>query len=348
MAYLLQTINGWSKLTVCVAAVAAPILWSAPATAQEMLADETAPTVPETGNQRGTTEDGAESPISDAIDWGHEGASDRVRRLGAWLDQFFADENYEAEVNKSLLRIRLDSFSELYEGTKVDGRVRLHLVLPALRERVRFEILSPGEQDDLEGDGATATSQPQPGAVEDKTTAAISYFVKMVKDQSLILRLGTTFDGYTPDPYVGARFRQLWELNEDWNFRFTQRLRFYSIDGLESRTSFDFERALDDDMLFRTSIDATWLQEDPDYFYNVSFALFRPLDEKSAVEYQVVNTFRTDPHRLDQITARIRHRQQIWRDWLIFEMAPQVSFPDERDFQPVPGILFRLEANFGG
>jgi hypothetical protein len=353
MPKLLQTITGWSMLAVCVASVSGTILFPVPATAQETTGQETTvgeetPAVPETGTQSQATEKPDAAAPGNVIDWGHDNTSDRVRRLGAWLDEFFADENYEAEVNTSLLRIRLDSFSELYEGTEVDGRARLHLVLPALRKRVRFEILSPGEPDDLEGDSAAATSQPQPGAVEDKTTAAISYFVKMVKDQSLIIRLGTTFDGYTPNPYVGARFRQLWELNEDWNFRFTQRLRFYSIDGLESRTSFDFERALEDEMLFRTSIDGTWLQEDPDYFYNVGFALFRPLDEKSAVEYQLVNSFKTDPHRLDRITTRIRHRQKIWRDWLLFEVAPQLSFPDDRDFKPVPGILFRLEATFGG
>ncbi|MBE9555007.1 MAG: hypothetical protein IMF05_16195 [Proteobacteria bacterium] len=283
-----------------------------------------------------------------AVDTGHAGTSEQVRRLGAWVDRFFADENYEAEVNESSLRIRLDSFSKLYEGTDVDARARLRLVLPALNKRVRFEILSPGEPDDLEATGSEAASPPQPGAVEEKSSAAISYFIRAVKDRTVIVRLGTTFDGYTPNPYVGARYRELVPLNEDWNFRFIERVRFYSIDGLESRTSLDFERILEEDTLFRTSLDGTWLQEDPDYFYSLAFALFRPLDEKSAVEYQLTNSFRTDPHRLDRITARIRHRQKIWRDWLTFEVAPQVSFPDERDFKLVPGILFRLEATFGG
>ena len=346
MRNLPRTIIGWSKLAARILAVASPILWSPPGAGQETPANDTTPAVPEHGTRNEADAD--ESPTGNVIDQGYAGTSDRVRRVGAWLDQFFADENYEAEVNKSLLRIRLDSFSELYEGTEVDGKVRLHLVLPALRDRVRFEFLSPGEPDDLEGDGSVASSQRQPGTSEEKTSAAISYFVKAVEDRSFILRLGSTFDGYTPNPYVGARYRQLWDLNKNWDFRFTERLRFYSIDGLESRTSFDFERALEEDMLFRTSIDGTWLQEYPDYFYNVGLALFRPLDEKSAVEYQLVNSFKTDPHRLDRITVRIRHRQKIWRDWLIFGVAPQVSFPDEREFKPVPGILFRLEATFGG
>lgn len=282
------------------------------------------------------------------VDKGHAGASERVQRLGAWVDRFFADENYEAEVNESWLRIRLDSFSELYEGTDLDAKARLHLKVPALNKRLRFEILSPGEPDDLGATGGNDTGSPPPGAAEEKTSAAVSYVYRALKERSIIARLGLNFDGYSPDPYVGGRYRELVSLNDDWNFRFTQRLRFYTLDGLESRTSLDFERALEENMLFRTSLNGTWLQEYPDYFYSLGFALFRPLDEKSAVEYQVINSFKTDPHRLDDITVRIRHRQKIWRDWLTFEVAPQVSFGDDRDFEPAPGILFRLEATFGG
>jgi hypothetical protein len=130
-----------------------------------------------------------EQPQGTVIDRSHAGASDRVRRIGAWVDRFFADENYEAEVNKSRLRIRLDSFSELYEGTEPDAKVRLNLSLPALSKRIRFEFLSPGEPDDLEGDSGEASSQPQPGAVEEKTSAAVSYFIKAVRDRSFIVRL---------------------------------------------------------------------------------------------------------------------------------------------------------------
>jgi hypothetical protein len=300
------------------------------------------------GPARSETIAESEEPPPNAMDKGHTGTSEQVRRLGAWVDRFFADENYEAEINKSWLRIRLDSFSELYEGTSVDARARLHLKVPALNKRLRFEILSAGEPDDLEGTGSDSTGSPPPGAAEEKTSAAVSYIFRSLKERSIIARLGLNFDGYTPNPYAGIRYRELVPLNDDWNFRFTQRVRFYTLDGIESRTSLDLERVLEEDMLFRTSLNGTWLQEDPNYFYNLGFALFRPLDEKSAVEYQLINDFRTDPHRLDRITVRLRHRQKIWRDWLTFEVAPQVSFPDERGFEPVPGILFRLDATFGG
>lgn len=282
------------------------------------------------------------------VDKGHAGASERVRRLGAWLDRFFADENYEAEVNESRVRLRLESFSDLYEGTSVDFKARLRLKLPALDDRLRLDILSPGEPDDLEASDSGDVGPRPPGAEEESASASVSYFIRAVKDRSIIARVGLKFDGFDPNPFVGARYRELLPLGEDWNFRFTQRFRFFRLEGLESRTTFDVERILEEDTLFRTSVNGTWLQEDPDYFYSVGFALFEPIDEGSAAEVQLVNDFRTDPHRLDQVTVRIRHRQKIWRDWLIFDIAPQVAFPRERNYEAVPGIFFSLEATFGG
>jgi hypothetical protein len=35
------------------------------------------------------------------------------------------------------------------------------------------------------------------------------------------------------------------------------------------------------------------------------------------------------------------------RKWLFFEIVPQLSFPRERDFEAVPGILLRIEGIFG-
>jgi hypothetical protein len=289
-----------------------------------------------------------DNPPPGVLDNAHSTASDQVRRFGAWVDSFFTDENYVAEVNKTFLRLRLDNFSELYEGSSIKGKARLHLKLPALNDRLRIEILSPGESEDAERAGAPDTASPPPGTTDDRTTAGISYILRALEERSVILRAGLGFDGYSPDPFVGARYRETIPLNDDWSLRFIQRLRYYSLSGLDSRTTIDADRVLEDNTLFRASVNGTWLEEQPDYFYNVSFALYRPIDDQSAVQYEIVNEFKTDPHRLDRITARIAHRQRIYRDWLVFEVAPQVSFPDARDFKPVLGILFRLEAVFGG
>jgi hypothetical protein len=297
----------------------------------------------------GSTEDVAEGEDAPpgVIDAGHAYASAGVRGLGAWIDGFFSDERYEAELNESWLRVRLDNFAELYEGTDVDAKARLHLKLPALNERVRVELLSAGEaEEDLAATDAAAGPQPSDLA-PDSITAALSYFFRNDEERSVSARVGLDFDGYEPNPFIGLRYREQVEFSEDWNFRFVQRFRYFSLDGLESRTVFGLDHALPNDTLFRWEIDGTWLEEQPNYFYGVNFALFQPLDAKSAVEYQILNLFRTDPHRLDQVVLRFRYRRQVWREWLALEAAPQLDLPRTRDYDPVPGFLFRIEMTFG-
>ncbi len=48
-----------------------------------------------------------------------------------------------------------------------------------------------------------------------------------------------------------------------------------------------------------------------------------------------------------RVVAATRYRQRFWRDWMYFDITPQVRFPRDRRFNPVPGILFGLEVLFG-
>lgn len=289
-----------------------------------------------------------ERPPTGIIDAGHAYASAGVRGLGAWIDGFFSDERYEAELNESRVRLRIDSFAEQYEGVDVDAKARLHLKLPALNERIRIEVLSSGEaEEDLAVADNPTGAQPSDLA-PDSIAAALSYFFRNDEARSISARVGLDFDGYDPNPFIGLRYREQVEFSEDWNFRFIQRFRYFSLDGLESRTVLGLDHALPDDMLVRWEIDGTWLEEQPDYFYGVAFALFQPLDAKSAVEYQILNSFRTLPHRLDEVTLRLRYRRQVWREWLAVEAAPQLAMPRSNDYDPVPGFQFRIEMTFGG
>lgn len=296
--------------------------------------------------QKAATE--SNRPPPSTLDAGHARASAGVRGLGLWLDRLFGDEDYEAEVNESRLRLRVDSFTEQYEGIDAKVRARLYLKLPALGERVRAEVLSASEPQDPEASGAgDAGAAPNTNDQRD-VSAALSYFFRNDKKRSLSARLGAKFDGYRPDPFAGLRYRRNAPIGEKWNFRFIERLRFYSLKGFESVTSFNLDRGLTRDRLFRSGISGTWLHEEENFSYDVGFALYEPLAENEAVEYQLVNSFGTNPHELNNVTLRFRHRKPVWRDWLYFEVAPQVSFPRDRDYEPVPGIMLRLEATFGG
>jgi hypothetical protein len=44
-----------------------------------------------------------------------------------------------------------------------------------------------------------------------------------------------------------------------------------------------------------------------------------------------------------EVVLAVRYRQRLWKDWLYAEIAPQVRYHRDRNFDNIPGILFRLE-----
>jgi hypothetical protein len=60
------------------------------------------------------------------------------------------------------------------------------------------------------------------------------------------------------------------------------------------------------------------------------------------------NSYQTRPiHELTQVALSVAYRHSFWREWLFYEIAPQVRFPRDRNFDVTPGILFRIEMFFG-
>jgi hypothetical protein len=121
------------------------------------------------------------------------------------------------------------------------------------------------------------------------------------------------------------------------------------VKGWESRTILDLERPVGSDLFFRASTEGYWSADVNGYLCNMSLLLRQPLDPKRALEYEEINYFHTRPtDELNEVKLVVRYRQQFWREWLYFELAPQLRFPRDMSFHGVPGILFKFELFFGG
>jgi hypothetical protein len=55
--------------------------------------------------------------------------------------------------------------------------------------------------------------------------------------------------------------------------------------------------------------------------------------------------------RLPRLSSRaqfiISYRQRFYRDWLVLEVSPRISFPEDHDRDPNSGIIFKIEAAIG-
>jgi len=265
-----------------------------------------------------------------------------------WLDSFFGDERYTSEVNRSYFKVTYQRLNETWDWTRYRPDYELRLVLPQLRKQTRLVFSSDfrGEGEDPATD--TITALPPAAPKDRQVDTSLQFFLPAPERHSTSVRAGVKYSSGEIAYYLGPRYRYLLPL-DGWTFRFTQDVVWGTVKGWESKTTLDLERPVAGDLFFRASTEGTWSADVNGYAYFMSLLLRQPLDPKRALEYEEINYFHTVPtDELNEVKLVVRYRQQFWRNWLYFELAPQLRFPRDLSFHGVPGILFKFELFFGG
>ena len=277
----------------------------------------------------------------------HRMLSRRLISSANWVDSFFREERTEIEENETSLRLRLSSFAEETEGIKPDVKLRLNLVLPGLEDKVHIMLSGDRNEDrDFDKDPMSRVSEIDEEAVRN-VNLSLRYFIKAARDKNLSFKVGARVSDFSPVIYWGPRFRISKRL-DTWLTRFTQEVKYFSDDGWEVESDFDFEKDLADDLFFRTSLEGTWYENEDGYFYDVHFALYKIIDEDRVLGYLWSNYFETEVHhQLNQVVLALKYRQRLKRKWLFFEIKPQVAFREADNFNPTIGVTVAVEALFG-
>ncbi len=290
-----------------------------------------------------------EEAAREMIEKSHGRISRTILSSARWIDSFFEHERVEHETNKTRVKAKISSFTEDDQGWDLGVSASLKLVLPELNDRIAIEFSGDPE------DESNIESKTYQGSVredfrdtkEENFTAAIRYFLEATDKRNINISTGLRIRDIEPIAYIGPRYREDFDWGR-WTFRATQRFRWYTDDGLQSKTSFDLERPLYEKFFFRSSVGGAWFEDEHGYFYGINFSLGHPLSHVRAIEYEWNNSFQTRPYnRMEEVNFRVRYRQRLAWDWLTLEVAPQISFPKDRDYEPTLGLLFRLEAIFG-
>ncbi len=285
------------------------------------------------------------------VDEAHENISKGVLATANWLDAFFDDSRFQLETNKSRIKTSFTTLLEKGEGIEFKAKAKLRLALPRFKNKLHLLVLA--EPDDEITTGSNNRIERRfrsqtPTRDQDSFATALQYFMKETPLSNLSLLTGFKIRANTPAAFFGPRYRHIIELNS-WTARFTQSLRWFTDEGLESRTRIDFEKPfLQDKLFFRTTAQGEWSEDEDGYFYDLKFLVFQPVSEKQSLSYEWNNLFQTRPNnRLEEINLGVRYRQRFWRKWLFYEVGPQYSFPQEKDYDFVPGIMFKLDVILG-
>lgn len=282
------------------------------------------------------------------VDEVQETLSQKILGSAAWVDSFFSDSRYENDVNKTRLKLKGSFKVQEYKDPKADINLDLRLRLPVFEKRFQLIISGdPDDEDDLNDSAEGDARNKFQGTDKKNLTAALRYYFLDSEMHNVSLDGGARWRDNGVAVFGQTRYRFYYDF-DPWAIRLQERVRLYSDTGPESATTLDFERPLTRDLFFRTSGEVEWFNQDDGVYYNFKGILYQVLDKKQSLEYKWENYFQTSPcNRLDMIRFKVKYRRQIWRKWLFAEVEPELAFPDEHDFKPVPGVVFRLEVNLG-
>jgi hypothetical protein len=276
------------------------------------------------------------------------GITKNILQSSQWLDSFFYDPRYAAEENETRAVVRYESFIENHAHWTFKTKVKFVLILPQLKNKVNIIVAGDPDEDSPSKPGQGLLTSPTPvGNTDRDTTAALGYLFRSDERRNISAKVGIRYRNGHIVSFIRPHYRRLYHL-EGWDLRFTQEFPYWTDTKWSSSTTVDLERPLGDTFFFRASLNGSWYEKLPGYYYGLVFSLSQPLSTTSALSYDLGASFQTGAHDvLQTVVAATRYRQRFWRDWMYFDIAPQVRFPRDRRFNPVPGILFGLELQFG-
>jgi len=278
----------------------------------------------------------------------HGWVSGRIEQAARWLDGFLATERGEEEVNYTRLRLRTDTTWE--EGGEVDFDFKAQLRLRLPKTSDRLQLLFAGNPDDGTGIEGDPLDDPERELVESErgdSSAGAEYFLLDDLKRNAKLEAGFRFRDGEPTPRVGARYRQSFTF-DPLLLRFTQRVRAEEEAGTESRTTLELDRVLAPDLFFRASTELSWFEYREGVYLRQAFLLSDRIAERSTLTWIWSNDFRSEPHgELDFVRLRLAWRHALWKRSAFVELAPEMRFDRERDFEAAYALLLRFDVYFG-
>ena len=300
-------------------------------------ADEKNLETPETGP---ADEIAAPSEEEALLEWHKRQVETQVQRAANWVDTFFQDPNSEAEVATSQFRIRPELHYRNEQGAKARVKVSLKMRLPNIDRRISLVVGSDTEDSNF-GDPAD-----EPG---DNSIIGLQFFGKKHKNWHSSLSAGFKFNDFAF--FIGPRVRYDKPFGEASSYRLTQTIRWQTNNYWQINSRLDLNHAFNDRFFFRQTFDGRWRgerSEEEGYRTRVSSFLTQRLKKAAGLQYEFSTIFHTRPDtHVDRYTLSLRFRKRTRREWLYYEIVPEVSFEDEFDYQANPGIRLRIELFYG-
>jgi hypothetical protein len=282
--------------------------------------------------------------LSKSMDAGHDEIEERVNLFVDWVDEFFGGDRVFEETRDNYVKVSIGKIIE--EGGNVNNANKLsaQINLPRTEDRLKLLITSEPETDEIAGNLQPRETLSGVDTSNEQSTA-LRFVARETDVWNIHTDLGVRYQSGV-DPFGRFRVRRTVALTP-WTLHFAETFFWYDSLGRGETTHVDFERPVNSLFLFRATSEATW-RDQTDYFDLVQDLMFlHRVSDRRSVIYQASAFAVTEPvEYVTDYLLGIRLRQLIHRDWLFFEINPQINYPKELHFKAVPTLTLKLDVIF--
>ena len=260
-------------------------------------------------------------------------------------EQVYADQTY-GSITPIVLWDEFNGLSQRF-------RFRVKMPLPHLDERYNAFIGTFGRDEfvtERDQESGSIPRQRTGGTIEqDQTLLGIQFRqradgprfeadagIRIRSPVDPFVKAGYRFEFDTPNHvFISLRETGFWQNSEGF--------------GLTSRL--DVERALDIDSLIRWTASGTISQESEGVRGYSALTYYRALPRERGIAGQIFTSGEFDAAvPLGEYGVRVAYRQRLFRDWLVLELRPSVTWPKDQPNEPRKpswGIGIGFEMMFG-
>jgi hypothetical protein len=314
-----------------------------------LLGAEQTPAAEQTPGAEQTVEQPKTSGFLASMDAQRDYLSGKIIGFASDMDRFFGDDRNYQETNKSVVQLDLSRATGYGGDRKLVLSARANLSLPSTEKKLHLLIESNPDQN-ISGEPTTT----QNTAINNQVSGPQSYGLALryekareeLREFHISADAGLKFQGIHVDPF--ARARSSYSIPFDtWRMKAAQSVYWFDTIGLGETTQVDFEHVVSKPLLFRATSNATWLKDKQNFDLRQDFSVYQTLNERTALLYQASAIGVSNPQvESTEYIAQVLYRYRLHRQWMFFELNPQLIFPKVNNFRSSYALTMRLEMLF--
>ena len=311
----------------------------------ESAVPETQPIAPSTESSVPQTE---QADHFEYVDAPRDYLSGKITSFASYIDRFFGGDRHFQESNQSVLRLNLTRVSGYGGDGNYKLAARLNLKLPVTEGRLRLLVETDPENNVADEPTKSSPVTDSKVSVPGNLALAVRFEKKEEVRWYFNTDTGIKFQGISaaPNPFVRARGSYSVPKGK-WQLKASESVYWFNTLGWGETTLLDLDRILSTQLLFRATSNATWLNDTQNFNLRQDLTISHTLDDRTALRYQASVIGVSEPQlQVTDNVVQLFYRYRLNREWLFFELNPQLHFPREKNYSSSFALSIRLEMLF--